>query len=333
MPSPLRFCACSCAFFISLTTSAKNSDWVEAPKPSYPLNAALEGTNGEVKLRVIVNSDGRVREAAIVKSSGQKELDHAARAAVLTWQLDRSRIQPRDLTSGREIIVDFRETEKERRIAAAVLRRASVKGSAWKQGGTFRFPPEAISPAAQRTARIRFTIAAERHPRAVQVIQSSGSSSLDAAAAKGIQTWTAYPEWVGETAEVPVTFEAPGGAALAKQPPERREPVDWRSFILEHPSPEYPYEARARRMMGYGVFLITFSRDGRAEKVEVLQTTGYSLLDSAVLQAFQRWRAIANSPFPKAKVPVTFKLTGASGRPIDAGRWRLGQPELVGRRQ
>jgi TonB family protein len=284
---------------------------------------------GEVKLRVVVNGDGRVRDAAIVKSSGKQELDHAARAAVLTWRLNKSRIQPRDLTSGREIVVDFRETEKERRIAAAVLRRASVKGSAWKQGGVFRFPPEAVYPAAQRTARIRFTIAADGHPRAVQIVQSSGSSSLDAAAVKGIQTWTAYPEWVGETAEVPVTFESPRGAKAPKSPPSNAEPVNWRAFIVFAPYPDYPFEARSRHMMGSGVFLLTFSHDGRVEKVEVAQSTGYQLLDSSALQAFQKWRAINNPPFLQTKVPVTFTMS----RVVDAGRWRLGQPELVGRRQ
>ena len=333
MRSPTLFCVFLLPFVICLNAGATSTDWAEAPKPAYPLRAAFEGDIGEVKLRVVVNSDGRVRDATIVKSSGKQELDHSARAAVLTWRLNKSRIQPRDLTSGREIIVDFRETDKERRIAAAVLRRASEKGSAWKHGGAFRFPPEEVYPAAQRTARIRFTIGPDGHPRAVQLVHSSGSTGLDAAAVKGIQTWIAYPQWVGETAEVPVTFEAPGGGAWSKEPFAQREVIDWRSYILEHPYPEYPYEARYRRMMGRGVFLITFNGEGRAEKVEVLQTTGHSILDSAVLQAFQRWRAIANSPFPKAKVPVTFMLTGASGQPIDAGRWRLGQPELVGRRQ
>jgi TonB family protein len=325
MRSPTLFCVFALPFLILPNARGASSDWIEAPQPAYPLHAALEGMTGEVKLRVVVNSDGRVRGATITKSSGKRELDHSAQAAVLTWRLNRSRIQPRDLTSGREIIVDFRETDKERRIAAAVLRRVSEKGSAWKRGGFFSFPPEAVYPAARRTARIRFTIAADGHPRAVQVIQSSGASSLDAAAVKGIQTWTAYPEWFGETAEVPVTFEAPRGAAPPKSPPRKAEPIDWRSYIVEHPYPEYPFEARSRRMMGSGLFLITFNREGHVEKVEVVQSTGYSILDSAVLMAFQRWRAVANSPFLQAKVPVTFTLT----RAIDAGRWRLGQPELV----
>src|SRR5438094_9977688 len=77
-----------------------STDWAEASKPAYPLNAALEGTHGEVKLRVAVNRDGRVREAGIVKSSGNKELDYAARAAVFKWRMNKSKIQPIDLSPG-----------------------------------------------------------------------------------------------------------------------------------------------------------------------------------------------------------------------------------------
>src|SRR5438046_3467396 len=106
------------AFLACLSLSeAASSDWAEAPTPAYPLNAALEGMRGEVKLRVAVNRDGRVREAEIVKSSGKKELDYAAHAAVLKWRLYKSKIQSSDFSPGREVIVDFQETEKERRIA------------------------------------------------------------------------------------------------------------------------------------------------------------------------------------------------------------------------
>ena len=314
------------SFLFSCVNLARgaSSDWAEAPKPAYPLNAALEGNTGEVKLRLVLNKDGSVRGATITKSSGRKELDYAAQAAVLKWRLNKSKIQSSDLDPGRDVIVDFRETEKERRIAAAVLRRASEKGSAWKQGGHFTFPPDAIYPEARRTARIRFTIASDGHPRTVQVLQSSGSSSLDAAAVRGIQTWTAYPEWVGETAEVPVTFEAP----FSRRPETGSQRADWQRYIVFAPKPEYPYEARAKHITGSGVFLLTFNNDGHVESVQAAQSTGSEILDSAVITAFQKWRARPNPPFLQAKIPVTFTLTGR----IDAGSWRLGQPQLVGTR-
>jgi TonB family protein len=181
MRSPRFLSILTTTFLAFRSLTAASPDWAEAPQPAYPLHAALEGTMGEVKLRVIVNSDGRVRDAIIVRSSGKRELDYAARAAVLKWRLHKSRIQPRDIASGREVIVAFQESEKERHIAAAVLRRASEKGSAWKEGGYFSFPPEEVYPAAQRTARIRFTIGSDGHPRAVQLVQSSGSTALDTA--------------------------------------------------------------------------------------------------------------------------------------------------------
>jgi TonB family protein len=324
MRTPVLFSVVPAILLVAQDARAASSDWAEAPKPSYPLNAALEGDRGEVALTVVVNNDGHVREITVAKSSGKKELDYAARAAVFKWRLNRSKIQPRDLTTGREVVVSFEETEKERRIAAAVLRRASDKGSAWKHGGFFAFPPNAVYPEAQRTARIRFTISPDGHPRAVQVIQTSGSPGLDAAAVKGIQTWVAYPEWVGETAEVPVTFQAP----FANRPAAGSQQPDWRGYIVYAPKPEYPYEARAKHITGSGVYVLTFDNDGHVKNVQVAQTTGSAILDSSVIQAFQRWRAKPNPPSAQAKIPVTFSMSGR----VDAGSWRLGQPELVGTR-
>src|SRR5437867_1246322 len=102
-----RLILISAFFAFALFLNAASSDWAEAPRPAYPLHAALEGTTGEVGLRVVVDKEGRVREAMVVKSSGKKELDYAARAAVLKWRLQRSKIQPRDLNPGRDVIVSF----------------------------------------------------------------------------------------------------------------------------------------------------------------------------------------------------------------------------------
>lgn len=80
--SPVLICVVCAVCFVAPGVLAASSDWAEAPKPSYPLNAALEGRRGEVVLRVVVNRDGHVSEVTITKSSGKKELDYAARGGV-----------------------------------------------------------------------------------------------------------------------------------------------------------------------------------------------------------------------------------------------------------
>src|SRR5437879_5578938 len=97
MSNTIRACLLGGLLTCVSSLGGASSDWAEAPQPAYPLRAALEGNAGEVKLRVVLNNDGRVRDAEIIKSSGKEILDDAARAAVLNWRLNQSKIQPSDI--------------------------------------------------------------------------------------------------------------------------------------------------------------------------------------------------------------------------------------------
>jgi periplasmic protein TonB len=50
--------------------------------PAYPTSAARNGESGTVVLALLVGADGRVRDARVDKSSGYRDLDKAARAAL-----------------------------------------------------------------------------------------------------------------------------------------------------------------------------------------------------------------------------------------------------------
>ena len=50
--------------------------------PQYPKNAARDGSEGTVNLALLIGTDGRVSEAKIQRSSGFRELDRAAVAAL-----------------------------------------------------------------------------------------------------------------------------------------------------------------------------------------------------------------------------------------------------------
>ncbi len=54
------------------------------PAPRYPRAALRRGSEGTVLLRVLVGTDGRPREVTIEKSSGDRDLDRAARDQVAT---------------------------------------------------------------------------------------------------------------------------------------------------------------------------------------------------------------------------------------------------------
>lgn len=63
---------------------------ISAPSPSYPSEAIRNGLTGTVELEILVGVDGKPLEATVVRSSGHRVLDQAARKVVLS----RWRFQP-----------------------------------------------------------------------------------------------------------------------------------------------------------------------------------------------------------------------------------------------
>lgn len=57
--------------------------YASAPPPAYPRDALREGAGGTVLLEILVDTDGRPLEARVVRSSGRRDLDQAARRQVL----------------------------------------------------------------------------------------------------------------------------------------------------------------------------------------------------------------------------------------------------------
>jgi len=74
------------------TTSGNNDAtiaYATATPPDYPISALREGVQGTVLLRVLVDEHGKPIEVLIVKSSGSRALDDAARDHVLAaWRFN-----------------------------------------------------------------------------------------------------------------------------------------------------------------------------------------------------------------------------------------------------
>ncbi len=78
------------------------------------------------------------------------------------------------------------------------------------------------------------------------------------------------------------------------------------------PKPEYPYEARSRRLTGSGVCVVTVDpATGNVTDATMAQSIGNPILDNSALSAFRRWRFKPGS-VSRAKIPVTYTMTGAS---------------------
>src|SRR5437660_5312957 len=88
---------------------AAASDWLSSPKPKFPTTSLQKGSEGFVKLRIVLAKDGSVTSAKVLKSSGDSTLDETTRSAVLKWRMKPSAITPLDLERGRDEVIEFKQ--------------------------------------------------------------------------------------------------------------------------------------------------------------------------------------------------------------------------------
>jgi protein TonB len=79
----------------------------ETPLPVYPSAAREQGLEGVALFDVMVQSDGRVGEVRLKRTSGSPLLDDAALATIKTWSFVPARRGPRAVESWVEVPVKF----------------------------------------------------------------------------------------------------------------------------------------------------------------------------------------------------------------------------------
>ena len=86
-----------------------------------------------------------------------------------------------------------------------------------------------------------------------------------------------------------------------------------KAVAIYAPRPQYPYEARSRRITGSGVCVLDVDvASGSVSSANMAQSIGNPILDNAAVSAFRQWRFKPGAAAPKVKVPITFTMTGAS---------------------
>lgn len=91
--------------------AAKPQVHVNKP-PHYPRVARQKGYEGQVVLRVHVDSQGRATSVRVIHSSGHPLLDEVARKAILRWRFDPARRFGQPVASTVQIPVVFRLEER-----------------------------------------------------------------------------------------------------------------------------------------------------------------------------------------------------------------------------
>ena len=198
--------------YLAVCGDAATSDWLSAPKPKFPSNALKAGSEGSVKLRVVLAKDGHVVSIMVLQSSGNPILDTAAQQGVSRWRMKPSAVTPSDLRQGRETIVEFKQ---EALVAAIYPDRQAYFGSPEhiSKSTMWMFAPFPSYPLSEReqhhtgTVLMKVTIGGDGGVASAQVLRSSGYPALDESAVKAVRLWRAHKQFAGKQGVFPIDFE------------------------------------------------------------------------------------------------------------------------------
>ena len=195
--------------FILAPQSCFSGFWRKAPRPTFPPEALRASVEGRVTLHLSLASDGSVTSAKILKSSGNAQLDAAAREKLLKWRARPELLTPEILARGKVEMIEFRQEPF----------RASVypDRSAWFETDRsmryWMFAPFPSYPIDERARRhtgqvmVQLRIGREGIPEDVAIVSSSGYPGLDRAALNAVRLWRAHKEFVGLKMRIPITFK------------------------------------------------------------------------------------------------------------------------------
>ena len=114
------------AVVLLLGANSVNAQWASKPAPPLPRTVLDQAYSGSVVLGLVFGSNGQVRDASIVRSSGISQLDNIAIAGAMKWRLDPSSLQASDMSQGRRHLVKFYQSAK-------VARRVEPFSAFWKE--------------------------------------------------------------------------------------------------------------------------------------------------------------------------------------------------------
>ena len=122
------------------------------------------------------------------------------------------------------------------------------------------------------------------------------------------------PEFVEESTPPPRQNRPLTKAAPIKAPaaPGMMSMSNAKALAISKPQPPYPYEARAKKITGSGVCVVTVDpASGSVTDATMAVSIGNNLLDQSALSTFRRWKFKPGS-VTKVKIPITFTMAGAS---------------------
>jgi len=117
-----------------------------------------------------------------------------------------------------------------------------------------------------------------------------------------------------EPLPAPVSVEPVEAAETTTQPAIPDSRPDYHAAYLHNPPPLYPNAARRRGFEGRVLLHVEVMAAGRCGHIEVQQSSGHDILDTAAVEAVKEWRFIpaTHFGFPVTRwmhIPIRFELT------------------------
>ncbi len=173
--------------------SAAFIDMSSCKRPEYPEAALAANQAGTTVLRYIVETDRSLRDLSVERSSGWPQLDQAAINALGRCKGVPALVNGVALPSYGRFTYNWRPSTK-----------PSLQID---PGCTPVYPAEAIRLELQGTTKLRFSVTDKGTLSKAEVIQSSGSDLLDAAAISGLATCKFKPAQDANGASMPASFD------------------------------------------------------------------------------------------------------------------------------
>jgi len=99
--------------------------------------------------------------------------------------------------------------------------------------------------------------------------------------------------------------------SLAQASPVKRiSDKEAQKLAIRSPRPDYPLEARQKKMTGCGVVLVSVGSDGIVTSSTMATSTGTPILDRAATSGFKRWRFRGGQAFV-FRSPICFTMAGS----------------------
>ncbi len=101
---------------------------IETPPPAYPIELACAGAGGQTVLKVTVGTEGTPTEVALVRSSGQTQLDQLAQEKVREWKFRAATRNGQPVAQTIQVPVDFKPPQPKPDECFAIEERAKRGG-------------------------------------------------------------------------------------------------------------------------------------------------------------------------------------------------------------